>query len=362
MLRLLTVLGARPQFIKASSLSRQLKSEPGIEEHILHTGQHYDANMSEIFFSELAIPKPTYNLNVGSDTHGRQVAEMLAGIESVLLANSYDMVVIYGDTNSTLAGALSAAKLNIPVAHIESGLRSYNMQMPEELNRVLADRISSVHLCPSERAVSNLSAEGVAGDFVVNTGDIMLDTLLHYREVASRDESFSDGMHLDSSPYTLVTVHRAENTDNPHRLNEVASALCHLAEDRRVIFPVHPRTLAALERVGALEKLKACCDLIEPVGFLQMIALITNSEAVVTDSGGLQKEAYFLGKKCLVLRDQTEWLELVESRNSFLWPANCERSLKDLLEHALSDFATDVKPYGAGNSAKRITDTMKSYF
>lgn len=362
MFRILTVLGARPQFIKASSLSRHLRTEPGVEEQILHTGQHYDANMSDIFFSELAIPKPNFNLNVGSDTHGRQVAKMLMGIESVLLSGRYDLVVIYGDTNSTLAGALCAAKLNIPVAHIESGLRSGNTNMPEELNRLLADRISSIHLCPCDDAVENLKLEGIVGDFVVNTGDIMLDTLLHYKKVALRNQSFSDDMCLDSSPYILVTVHRAENTDKPCRLNEIAKALGHIAENRRVIFPVHPRTLAAFEAAGLLDGLKRSCELVEPLGFLQMIALVAKCEAVITDSGGLQKEAYFLGKKCLVLRNQTEWHELVQSRNSFLWPEDCEETLKSLLLKALGEISVDVRPYGTGSSAKLISDTIKSYF
>ncbi len=362
MLRLLTVLGARPQFIKASSLSRHIGKEHDIEEHILHTGQHYDNNMSDIFFSDLAIPKPNFNLNVGSTTHGNQVAKMLMGIEPILLENAYDMVVVYGDTNTTLAGALCAAKLNVPVAHIESGLRSRNMRMPEELNRIVTDRISSIHFCPSDDAVANLEAEGIKGEFVVNCGDIMLETLLHYKNIALQHDNFSESMNLDSSPYILTTIHRAENTDNEKRLHEVSEALLELAKNRRVIFPVHPRTLAALEKVGTLEKLKSNCDLIDPVGFLQMIALIAKSEAVVTDSGGLQKEAYFLGKKCLVLRDQTEWHELISSSNAFLWPENSDINITDLLEHALSEEALNVSPYGNGESARLITDTIKRFF
>ncbi|MDW8234486.1 MAG: UDP-N-acetylglucosamine 2-epimerase (non-hydrolyzing), partial [Roseiflexaceae bacterium] len=301
-MNIVTIVGARPQFIKAAAVSRVLRLRH--REVLVHTGQHYDANMSAVFFDELGIPPPDVNLAVGSASHGAQTGAMLAKIEEVLLAECPDWVLVYGDTNSTLAGALAAAKLHIPVAHVEAGLRSFNRAMPEEINRVLTDHISDLLLCPSETAVENLAREGITRG-VVLIGDVMADALRLAVERA--DDSVLESSGVQQGSYALATVHRAENTDDPLRLQGILTGLTLL--DMPVIFPAHPRARRAIAALGWTPP--AHMRLIDPVGYLNMIALMRGARVVLTDSGGVQKEAYWLGVPCVTLRDETEWVETV---------------------------------------------------
>ncbi len=353
MIRLLTVVGARPQFIKATSLSRQIAGREAFSECILHTGQHYDANMSQVFFDELQIPRPDLNLEVGSGSHAEQTAAMLTGIEAALVEREIDLVVVYGDTNSTVAGALAAAKLHVPVAHVEAGLRSFNRKMPEEINRVVTDQLADLHFCPSQVAVDNLADMGIRGDFVVNCGDIMFETLLHYCDLATAPAGREAG-------YLLTTFHRAENTDDPARLASIVDGLCTLAERRPVLIPLHPRSRRALDQAGLLSRLEAACEVVEPVGFLEMVALLDGADVVITDSGGLQKEAFFMGKPSVVLRDQTEWVELLELGMARLWGPDSD--LPALVDAAAAGGAVSGQPYGKGDSSAIILDSISRYF
>jgi UDP-GlcNAc3NAcA epimerase len=307
MKKILSVVGARPQFIKAAPVSRALQRE-GIAEILLHTGQHYDRAMSDVFFEELGMREPDYNLGVGSGTHASQTASMLTGIESVLLDAKPDCLLIYGDTNSTLAGALAAAKLGVPVAHVEAGLRSFNRAMPEEINRLVADRLSSLLFCPTGVAARNLEMEGVR-DGVHIVGDVMYDAVLWaVEQKGSEAEVVLGKLSVRSGGYLLATVHRASNTDDPRNLASIMSALS--ATGERVIFPVHPRTRKAIQEAGIVpgENILA----VEPVSYLEMLALERHARAILTDSGGVQKEAFWLGVPCITLREETEWVETVE--------------------------------------------------
>jgi UDP-N-acetylglucosamine 2-epimerase len=305
-MKILSVVGARPEFIQAAPVSRALR-----ERHIellLHTGQHYDYKMSQTFFDELGIPAPDYNLEVGSGAQGRQTGEMLARMEEVLLKEKPDLVIVRGDTNSTLAGALAAAKLHIPVAHIEAGERSFDRRMPEEINRVVTDSISDYSFCVSQTAVRHLAAEGIV-EGVMWAGDVMLDANLYNRPIARRNSDVLQRLELRPGSYALVTVHRAANTDDPARLRNIVLALNRAPET--VVFPVHPRTRAALQKIGA--EFAAHVQLVEPMGYFDMMVLEENARLIATDSGGVQREAYFFGKPCLTLRDETEWTETVEA-------------------------------------------------
>jgi UDP-GlcNAc3NAcA epimerase len=301
-MKILTVVGARPQFIKAAAVSRVLRAAPGVQEILLHTGQHYDANMSSVFFEELGIPAPEYNLGVGSGSHAVQTAQMLAGIEEVLIKEHPDRVMVYGDTNSTLAGALSAVKLNIPVAHVEAGLRSFNHAMPEEINRIVTDRISNLLFAPTLTAVSHLEQEGLGG-FTRFTGDVMYDSLLYYREMVKRDES-KYALKGIKPGFLLATIHRVENTDQAENLVRILDAFAAIGS--RIILPIHPRTRKTIADKFAIP---SNVSVIDPVGYLEMLWLTMNSVKVLTDSGGLQKEAYLLGKPCVTIRTETEWTE-----------------------------------------------------
>lgn len=302
--KILTIIGARPQFVKAAVVSRVLKSH-GVKEVLVHTGQHHDASMSDVFFQEMRIPKPDYHLGVMGLGHGAMTGRMLEKIEEVLIKEKPNWVLVYGDTNSTLAGALAAAKLHIPVAHVEAGLRSFNMRMPEEINRVLTDRVSTLLFCPSDAAVKNLQAEGVSRG-VIRTGDVMADALFYYQQFAAQEAKvFST---LPQTSYALATLHRAENTDDPIRLKSILSALEVVASERPVYLPLHPRTKNKLKEMGLSPKL----TIIDPVGYYDMLQLLSGCSLVLTDSGGLQKEAYLSQKPCVTFRDETEWVELVE--------------------------------------------------
>lgn len=345
-LKLVTIVGARPQFIKLAPVSRALRKE-GIREVIVHTGQHYDHGMSDIFFDELGIPAPDYNLGVGSGSHGLQTGEMLRKIEEVLLAEKPDWVVVYGDTNSTLAGALAASKLHIPVAHVESGLRSFNRRMPEEINRVLTDHISTLLFCPTETAVGNLAAEGITRG-VHLVGDVMLDALLDAKERAQAKSTILDQLGLVEKQYLLATVHRAENTDDPQRLRAIMTALSQLAETETVIFPVHPRTEKALVGLGLLpmDVLRppisafsfplSALRFIAPLGYLDMVRLSASARVILTDSGGLQKEAFWLGTPCVTLRNETEWVETVRSGGNRLCPPESAEAIVQQAREAAS--------------------------
>lgn len=346
-MQLLTVVGARPQFVKASIVSRAIHEVAGLDERILHTGQHFDANMSDVFFRELGIPLPDYRFDIHGGPHGAMTARMLTAIEEVLQDLQPDMVVVYGDTNSTLAGALAAAKLCIPVAHVEAGLRSFDRRMPEEINRVLTDQLSSILYCPTDAAIRNLAAEGVRdGDRrVLKVGDVMQDAALYFARAAQPVSGVTD-----DEPFALVTVHRAENTDEPGRLEEIVSALNEISRNCRIIWPIHPRTRAALERSG----MKLRFQPLEPQGYLEMLWLLQRAKIVLTDSGGLQKEAFFFGAPCVTLRDSTEWVELVECGANRLAGASRGAILAAFDTMVDSVVADNAGLYGGGQAATTI--------
>ncbi len=353
--KILTVVGARPQFIKASALSRCINETAGrgsqakIEEDILHTGQHYEYRMNQLFFKEMGVPEPRFHLGVGSDTHGRQTANMIEGIECVLMKYKYHAVLIYGDTNSTLAAALAASKLHIPVIHVEAGLRSYNRLMPEEINRVLTDHVSELLFCPSESSRRNLKKEGITnGVYVV--GDIMYDVFLHH---------INDVRSLPNlEPFILATIHRAENTDDENNFREILNAL--EKAPMPVIFPAHPRLKKMLSKISFLNH--SNIQFRDPMGYLEILSYLKSCSFVVTDSGGLQKEAYFSGKKCVTVRNETEWVELVELGFNRI----CGTSRKKIVEAFHWACSAPVnqwkKIYGDGNTAQKIYDIMYRYF
>lgn len=348
MLKIVTIVGARPQFIKAAAVSRVLRRRH--HEVLVHTGQHYDRNMSAVFFDELGIPPPDVNLAVGSAGHGAQTGAMLAKIEEVLLAEQPDWMLVYGDTNSTLAGALAAAKLQIRVAHVEAGLRSFNRAMPEEVNRVLTDHISDLLLCPGMTAIDNLAREGITQG-VVLVGDVMADALRLAVERA--DDAILDIFGIQAGAYGLATIHRAENTDDPARLRAILGGLAAL--EMPIIFPVHPRTrrvIAALDYAPPAQ-----LRLVEPVGYLQMIALMRGARAVFTDSGGVQKEAYWLGTPCITLRDETEWVETVAQGWNTLVGADPARIVA--AAHRARPNTPRTTLYGDGHAAEQCVAAIE---
>jgi UDP-GlcNAc3NAcA epimerase len=355
---LLTVVGARPQFIKAAALSTALARQEGravLRELLLHTGQHYDDEMSDVFFRQLRLPAPDFNLHVGSRTHGAQTGAMLAGIEEVCVANTPDAIVVYGDTNSTLAGALVGAKLKIPVIHIEAGLRSYDRAMPEEINRVVTDVVSSLLFCPSQRAADNLRREGIAAPVHV-VGDVMLDVLKGVVDSGVLHDDVLRHHRLVERRFVLATIHRPENTDDPHRLRAIAEGLEQVAKCEPVLFPVHPRTLARFEQFGIELRGVAAS---KPLGYAELLSALRSCRKVVTDSGGLQKEAYFLRVPCVTVRDTTEWVETVEHGWNVLATADPERiAALTLSEEPLPRW----QPlYGDGFAARAIIRHISEY-
>jgi UDP-N-acetylglucosamine 2-epimerase len=362
-LRILTILGARPQFIKAAAVSRAVQeinsrsAAPLIEETIVHTGQHYDENMSDIFFQEMDIPAPAYFLAVGSAPHGAQTGRMLEKIEQVLLQERPDLCLVYGDTNTTLAGALAAVKQHIPAAHIEAGLRSYDRRMPEEINRLVADHLCRYRFCPTRTAVENLKKEGIETG-VYQTGDVMYDCLLYYsRKIQDRQASILQPFGLRKETYFLATIHRAENTDDPQRLARILEGLGRIAESvGPVLLPLHPRTAAALERSNL--SVPSAIQILQPVSYLTMLALEQNARAILTDSGGVQKEAYFLGVPCLTFRDRTEWPETVRDGWNTLVDADPLRIAQTAAVVRRPQAAPQTGEYGDGSAALKILQIL----
>jgi len=354
-MKIITVIGARPQFIKAAALSRELSKHKGIEEIIIHTGQHFDENMSDVFFEQMDIPKPKFNLNINGLTHGAMTGQMLEKIEKILIQEAPDIVVVYGDTNSTLAGALAAKKLHIKIAHIEAGLRSFNMDMPEEINRILTDRISDILFCPTQQAINNLINEGFIGfnNYFVNCGDIMQDAALFYADKAISPLNFQH------QKFILTTIHRAENTDDANRLQNIFESLDNIAKSIPMVIPLHPRTKIKLESMDH-PFISKNITFMEPVGYFEMIWLLKNCELVMTDSGGLQKEAYFFKKPCITLRDETEWIELIENKFNILTGSNPTKIIEASKQFLGSRPTFNVELYGDGKTAQKIVKIISN--
>ena len=361
LIRIVSIVGARPQFIKAAVISRSIsrynqRSQCKIDELIIHTGQHYDDNLSRVFFEELDIPRPDYDLEVGSSSHGRQTGLMLEGIERVLEEQKPDFVVVYGDTNSTLAGALAAAKLHIPVAHVEAGLRSFNRKMAEEINRVVADHVSDILLCPTKLAVDNLANEGIKRG-VHQVGDVMYDSMLYYSKMAeSLEDNVLKKLGVEKGSYYLATIHRAENTDDRKRLWQIIEGLNAVSEKYPVILPLHPRTIGFVDKYGL--RFSERISVIEPVSYLEMAALEKNARLILTDSGGVQKEAYFLGVGCVTLRNETEWSELVDCGWNRLAGADRDSIVKSATEAEKLSELKKESFYGDGNAGEKIVDIL----
>ncbi|MDA3871425.1 MAG: UDP-N-acetylglucosamine 2-epimerase (non-hydrolyzing) [Candidatus Marinimicrobia bacterium] len=343
-MKIATIIGARPQFIKSATISRIFRNYNDINEIIIHTGQHYDENMSEIFFNELKIPKPNYNLEVGSESHGKQTAMMLEKIEAILLKEKPDWVLVYGDTNSTIAGALAATKLHIKIAHVEAGLRSFNRKMPEEINRIATDHISDILFVPTQNAMNLLANEGIV-ERAVLVGDVMYDAILYNQKLADEKYKLSDLTNLNN--FYLGTIHRPANTDNLVRLQNIFSAFSEL--DLPIILPLHPRTQKIIKKIKYSKNVK----IIEPVSYLKMIVLLKNCEKVLTDSGGLQKEAYYLHKPCITMRDETEWIETLENNWNFIVGADKDQILEKVKN---KEFGEQKDYFGDGKAAEKIVD------
>lgn len=372
MIRLLTIIGARPQIIKAAAISRAIREKfvGQVEEHILHTGQHYDDNMSEVFFRELGIPAPDYNLHVGSGSHGVQTAKIIEGVEDTLTRNHYDGVVVYGDTNSTLAAAVAASKIHVPVFHVEAGLRSFNMAMPEEINRIVCDQLSSLLFTPTKTGLQNLQAEGFdsikcrvrfadgRGQKVVLSGDVMYDNSMYFSAMADMKSDIIERMGLSHRNYILATIHRPANTDNPENLRNIFRALKDIAERHQidVVLPLHPRTRKMMGNNRMDERIKV----IEPVSFFEIIRLEKNARVVMTDSGGVQKEAFFYGTPCVILRPETEWVEIVEAGAGIIADADYDRIIAAY--EALAGKPVHFPPlFGDGHAGEKIISEIMDY-
>ncbi len=363
-MRIVTIVGARPQFVKVAALSRAIKKYKSLKNIVIHTGQHYDQNMSEIFFNELQIPIPSFNLNVGSGSHGQQTGRMLEGIEKLLLEINPRCVIIYGDTNSTLSGALAAVKLHIPLAHIEAGLRSFNRKMPEEINRIVADRLSDFLFTPTDTATENLVNEGISPASIFQVGDVMHDAVLFYGQHAETNSKILQQLHLVSRLYVLATIHRAENTDDVVRLKNIFEFLNVLAKKYMVVVPLHPRTKQMLIADNLYCIFEKNIFFIDPVGYLDMINLEKHAALVVTDSGGVQKEAFFYGRPCVVLRDETEWIELEQlGWNKIISPKNDFQKISVMANEFIKQFSPKkCYPYGRGNSSELIVQELLKNF
>lgn len=354
MTKIASIVGVRPQFIKASALSKELRKKN--DELLIHTGQHYDYEMDEIFFEQLQIPKPNYHLDVGSGSHGYQTGEMLRKIEEILIKENPNLVITYGDTNSTIAGALAAAKLRIKTAHVESGLRSFDRSMPEEINRILTDHCSDMLFCPTQNAVANLAKEGVTEN-VYHTGDVMVDSLLYSKQIAEDNSSILQDLSLNKKDYIVATIHRASNTDNEQNLREIVDAFSEL--DETIVFPVHPRTKKYLTKYKLNDKFTSAVFLTQPMGFLDFTKLMSHAKLIITDSGGIQKEAYILKVPCITLRENTEWIETVADGWNVLVGAD-----KDMIMKMVNEFKpsgnTYLNRFGEGDASKIIASIIES--
>jgi UDP-GlcNAc3NAcA epimerase len=359
--KVITVVGARPQFIKAAPVSKALKESGKYHEIMVHTGQHYDRNMSENFFDELDMESPKYNLGVGSGGHAEQTGEIMKRLEPVLIDERPGLIIVYGDTNSTLAGAITASKLHIPIAHVEAGLRSFNRSMPEEVNRIVVDHVSNLLFCPTMQAVLNLESEGIKGN-VFNCGDVMYDVAVQFSEKAEEKARLLNHLKIKNKEYVLTTVHRAENTDNRRRLSNILTALGKIACDLPVVVPLHPRTHKMIHYFS-LEELLEGLVIIEPLGFLDMLFLERNARLIVTDSGGVQKEAYFQRVPCVTLRNETEWVETLAARWNVLADVDSVEVVTELISAsmAFSGVRTDIGEYGDGMASQKIVYELDSY-
>ena len=362
-MKIATIVGARPQFVKAAMLSRVIaeynfKGKSPIHEVLIHTGQHYDINMSDVFFEEMGIPKPDYHLGIGGCSHGAMTGRMLEKLEEVFLKEKPDWIVIYGDTNSTLAGAIAAVKLHIPVAHVEAGLRSFNLRMPEEWNRKLADQCAALLFTPTKQGYLNLIQEGVPAEKICEVGDIMCDAAMVFKKKAEASSLILEALSLRPKQYALATVHRQENTDDPATLKSLFLGLIEVAKKLPLVLPLHPRTTKMLERAGLLDEVRRHIKLIEPVGYLDMVRLESQAQVILTDSGGVQKEAYFYQVPCVTLRTETEWVELVEHGYNRLTAVDSQ-SIAKAVELALAskpDWNSAL--YGEGRAASEILHAL----
>ena len=359
-MKVVTIVGARPNFIKAVMVTRAIEknnrqSHEKIQEILVHTGQHYHQNLSAVFFDELHIRDPSYQLGIGSSTHGKQTGRMMAAIEKVLMKEHPDWVLVYGDTNSTLAGSLAAAKLHIPVGHVEAGLRSKNMEMPEEINRILTDRVSKLLFCPTDLSVENLRREGLESDDcrIVKTGDVMYDAALFFGDMAKRHSKVLKKLSLNDE-YVLCTVHRQENTDNTTRLRSIIEALNKVHKEIQIVLPIHPRTRRMLEG----KRISFSFKCVEPVSYLEMLMLLKNCRLVVTDSGGLQKEAFFFRKHCITLRDETEWMELADHGFNRVVGADSSKIMNGFYDMMGATSSFDVELYGDGKASELIVKEL----
>jgi UDP-N-acetylglucosamine 2-epimerase (non-hydrolysing) len=352
-MKILSIIGARPQFIKCAPLSRRLRQSH--EEVLVHTGQHYDANMSNVFFKELDIPEPDYNLGIGSGSHGEQTGKMLIEIEKLLIKEQPELVIVYGDTNSTVAGSLAASKLQIPVAHVEAGLRSFDRIMPEEVNRVLTDHVSKLLFCPTETAIRNLINEGIV-EGVHKVGDVMVDALQYNIEIAEERSQILESVGVDPKDFMVVTVHRASNTDSIENLSSIVNAFCGV--NANIVFPVHPRTQKYLRQYGLWDKLCEHVKVIPPLGYLDMLKLMSSSRKILTDSGGIQKEAYMLGVPCITMRENTEWVETVEDGWNILVGSDYNKIIEGINDFEGSDVRGSA--FGNGNACESICKILLS--
>ncbi len=357
----LTVVGARPQFIKTGPVTRALSGIPGIQEVVIHTGQHFDDNMSQVFFDQLGLAPPSVNLNISGGSQAVQTAQMMQALEPVMLERAPELVLVYGDTNSTLAGALVAAKLNFPIAHVEAGLRSFNRRMPEEINRILTDHVSSLLFTPSGIASEQLRHEGADPATIHNVGDVMFDAVLANVERAREESSVLEELALEPGGYSLLTLHRAENTDDRERLNALTDEILHAATHGQVVFPMHPRTRIALEAIGRLEEVASRLRVLQPQGYLDTLRLLESAQVLVTDSGGMQKEAMFLQTPCITLRGETEWVETVEAGVNTLFNPGEGRLLDAIRQKIESRPQFGQFPYGHGDAATLIAQAIRDY-
>ena len=379
-MKIITVVGARPQIIKAAAISRAIENNfPQIEEIILHTGQHYDQNMSEVFFEELNIPKPTINLNVGSSSHGKQTAKMIEQIEDVLVQHKPNAIVVYGDTNSTLASAVAASKIHVPIVHIEAGLRSFNKKMPEEINRIMCDHASTLLFSPTQTGYQNLINEGFSNTIsnkatadypnIYHCGDVMYDNSIHFSKLSEQKSSILSDLGIENNPFILATVHRNDNTDDPQKLNEIFSSFLKLTKENNIqlILPLHPRTMKMKETLlneTVKEQLSnsSLIKIIPPASFLDIISLEKNASLIITDSGGVQKEAYFFKKPCIILRPQTEWVEIVEAKSAVIADTNQEKILNAVNNYLHNENLAFPPVFGDGKAAEFILNEMVNQF